>query len=148
MKAEALDKLAALNGHLMQGDAEKHLFYRAVAIYCDAVITLSKRYAAECRRMSALGKYTPERRAELRQMADSLDHIIERPARTFWEAVQATYIYHLTLCFDGQMHGLTLGRFDQYTYPFLKKELEEGTITLEKAQEIVDCFFLKITEAV
>ncbi|NLT15496.1 MAG: hypothetical protein GXY05_14265 [Clostridiales bacterium] len=148
IKAEALETLAALSGNLMQGDAEKHLFYRAVAIYCDAVMTLSKRYAAECRRMSLLDKYTPERRAELAGMADSLDHIIEYPARSFREAVQATLIYHLTLCFDGQMHGLTLGRFDQYAYPFLKKELEEGTITQDQAQEIIDCFFLKISEAV
>ncbi|SHH93577.1 formate C-acetyltransferase [Sporobacter termitidis DSM 10068] len=148
IKDEALEKLAAMNGHLFEGDAEKHLFYRAVVIYCDAVMLLSKRYAAVCRHMAALDKYTPERRAELSSMADSLDHIIEYPARTFREAVQATLIYHLTLCFDGQMHGLTFGRFDQYTYPLLKKELEEGTTTLERAQEIVDCFFLKISEAV
>jgi pyruvate formate-lyase/glycerol dehydratase family glycyl radical enzyme len=148
IKDEALKKLADMNGRLMEGDAEKHLFYRAIVIYCDAVILLAKRYAAECRRMSGLGKYTPERRAELASMADSLDHIVEYPARTFREAVQATYIYHLTLCFDGQMHGLTLGRFDQYAWPLLKKELEEGTVTLERAQEIIDCFFLKISEAV
>jgi pyruvate formate-lyase/glycerol dehydratase family glycyl radical enzyme len=148
IKQEALDKLQKMNGHLFEGDAEKHLFYRAVVIYCDAVILLSKRYAAECRRMAALDKFTPERKAELSRMADSLDHIIEKPARTFWEAVQAALIYHLTLCFEGQMHGLTLGRFDQYTYPLLKKELDARTITLDAAQEIIDCFFLKISEAV
>jgi hypothetical protein len=31
----------AMNGRLMQGDAEKHLFYRAVVIYCDAVMLLA-----------------------------------------------------------------------------------------------------------
>jgi formate C-acetyltransferase len=148
IKGDALEKLQAMNGHLFQGDAEKHLFYRAVVIYCDAVILLAKRYAAECRRLSLLDRFSPERKAELAGMADSLEYIIEFPARSFWEAVQAAYIYHLTLCFDGQMHGLTLGRFDQYTWPLLKKELGEDTITLEKAQEIVDCFFLKISEAV
>jgi formate C-acetyltransferase len=147
IKDEALEKLGEMNGRLMNGDAERHLFYRAVVIYCDAVILLSKRYAAECRRLSMLDKYSTERRAELARMADSLDHIIEYPARTFREAVQATYIYHLTLCFDGQLHGLTLGRFDQYTWPLLKKEQEEGTISQDEAQEIVDCFFLKISEA-
>jgi formate C-acetyltransferase len=148
IKAEAQEKLRETKGRLFEGDAEKHLFYRAVVIYCDAVMLLSKRYAAECRRLSALDKYSDERKSELIRMADALDHIIEHPARTFYEAVQATLIYHLTLCFDGQMHGLTLGRFDQYTYPLLKTELEEGSITLERAQEIIDCFFLKISEAV
>jgi formate C-acetyltransferase len=148
IKAEAEEKLRETNGRLFEGDAEKHLFYRAVVIYCDAVMLLSKRYAVECRRLSTLDKFSDERKAELKMMADSLEHIIEHPARTFYEAVQATLIYHLTLCFDGQMHGLTLGRFDQYTYPLLKTELEEGSITLERAQEIIDCFFLKISEAV
>ncbi len=148
IKAEAQEKLRGLSGHLMQGDAEQHLFYRAIVIYCDAVMLLSKRYAAECRRMAQLDQYAPDRRTELNMMADALDHIIENPARSFYEAVQATLIYHLTLCFEGQMHGLTLGRFDQYVYPYLKKEREDGTITLTRAQEIVDCFFLKISEAV
>ena len=148
IKAEAQEKLRALNGHMFEGDAEKHLFYRAVVIYCDAVMLLSKRYAAECRRMATLDKYSDARREELLMMADSLEHIIEYPARTFYEAVQSTLIYHLTICFSGQMHGLTLGRFDQYTYPLLKKERDEGTITMEQAQEIMDCFFLKISEAV
>jgi formate C-acetyltransferase len=148
IKAEAQEKLAQMDGRLFDSMAEKHIFYRAVVIYCDAVILLAKRYAAECERMSKLDKFSEERRRELTMMADSLNHIIEYPARNFYEAVQATYIYHLTLCFDGQMHGLTFGRFDQFTYPLLKSDLEKGTITLEQAQEIVDCFFLKISEAV
>ena len=148
VKAEAKAKLDAMNGNLMDGDAQKHLFYRSIMIYCDAVITLAKRYAAECERMSEMDKYTEERRAELKMMAESLNHIVEYPARNFWEAVQAAYIYHLTLCFEGQLHGLTFGRFDQYTGEYLKRELEAGTITLDRAQEIVDCFFLKISEAV
>lgn len=148
IREEAEEKLRELNGRLFEGDAQKHLFYRSIVIYCDAVILLSKRYAAICRDMSKESRFSDERRAELAMMADSLDHIIEYPARTFYEAVQAAYIYHLTLCFEGQMHGLTMGRFDQYTYPLLKKQLEEGTITKEYAQEITDCFFLKISEAV
>ncbi len=148
VKAEAQAKLRELNGNLMEGDAQKHLFYRSVVIYCDAVMTLAKRYAKECEKMSKMEKYTPERREELKMMASSLNHIIEYPARNFWEAVQATYIYHLTLCYEGQLHGLTFGRFDQYTGKYLEKDLAEGKITLDRAQEIVDCFFLKISEAV
>ena len=148
IRAEAQQRLDEMNGHVMQGDADKHFFYRSIVIYCDAVILLAKRYAAEGSRMAGLDKFTAERKAELNTMADSLNHIIEFPARSFCECVQATLLYHLTICFDGQMHGLTLGRFDQYSYPFLKEDLEKGTITLEKAQEIMDCFFLKISEAV
>ena len=148
IKEQAEQRLKELDGHMFCGDAKKSLFYRAISIYCDAVILLAKRYAAICREMSGEERFAPQRRDELAMMADSLDHIIEYPARNFYEAVQATYLYHLTMCYEGQIHGLTFGRFDQYTGPFLKRDLEQGTITMERAQEIVDCFFLKISEAV
>ncbi len=148
IKEQAEQRLRELDGQMFCGDAKKSLFYRAISIYCDAVIALAKRYASICREMSGEERFSTERRAELSMMADSLDHIIEYPARNFYEAVQATYLYHLTMCYEGQMHGLTFGRFDQYTGPFLKRDLESGAITMERAQEIVDCFFLKISEAV
>ena len=56
VKAEAKAKLDEMNGNLMEGDAQKHLFYRSIMIYCDAVITLAKRYAAECERRSEMDK--------------------------------------------------------------------------------------------
>jgi formate C-acetyltransferase len=52
------------------------------------------------------------------------------------------------ICIDGQMHGLTLGRFDQYVGPFFEADLAEGKLTREQGQEIIDCFCLKISEAV
>ena len=35
-------------------------------------------------------------------------------------------------------------RFDQYVWPYLEKDLAEGKLTLDQAQEIVDAFFLKL----
>ena len=79
-------------------------------------------------------------------MASNLDIIMANPAQNYWQSVQATYLYHLMLCLDGQMHGLTLGRFDQYNGPFAEADLAAGTFTREQLQEITDCFFLKISE--
>ncbi len=46
------------------------------------------------------------------------------------------------------MSGVTdigsVGRFDQYTWPYHKADLEAGRITMDQAQEITDCFFMKI----
>ena len=85
----------------------------------------------------------PTRRAELLRMADSLDWIAEKPARTFWEAVQATLMYQLLLHMDCRYPALAFGRFDQYTWPFLKADLEAGRLTIDQAREIVDAFLLK-----
>ena len=89
-------------------------------------------------------KYTGERRAELEKMAEGLYWIAENPARTYWEAMQAIILYQGMLHADGQAHGVTLGRIDQYCGRFLQKELDEGTITKERAQELTDAFILKL----
>ena len=76
-------------------------------------------------------------------MGDGLMWISVNPARTFWEACQAIIMYRLFLFVDAGYPALAFGRFDQYTWPFLKGDLEAGRITMDEAQEIIDAFFLK-----
>ncbi len=40
--------------------------------------------------------------------------------------------------------AFSLGRFDQFTYKQYKHDIDNGLITKDEAQEIVDAFFLKI----
>ena len=40
--------------------------------------------------------------------------------------------------------AFSIGRFDQFTYRYFKNDIENGTLTMDEAQEIVDAFFLKI----
>ncbi|MDR2664726.1 MAG: hypothetical protein LBC21_00415 [Oscillospiraceae bacterium] len=142
IRREALEKLSGLRGKVFGGDAEKYFFYKAVVIACEAIMAFSMRYAAECRRQCiSAGE---QRRAELLEMADSLEHIIENPARTFHEAVQAIFLYHLALNIDGQSLGLTLGRMDQHVGDYLERDIESGRMTEARAQEILDCFFIKV----
>lgn len=145
IKQEAQEKVDALTGNIWGKDSEKYFFYKAIVISCDAVIVFAKRYAAECR-AQAENMTDEKRRRELQSMAQSLDWIMENPARTFHEAVQAVFLYHMILDIEGSYLGLTLGRFDQHTGDYLKADLEAGRITLPEAQEIVDCFFLKMGE--
>ncbi|MCD7793082.1 MAG: hypothetical protein LUG92_06700, partial [Oscillospiraceae bacterium] len=129
-------------GNLMGEEVQKYLFYKSVVLTCDAATTLIQRYAALAAEQAA-GCADPKRKAELEMMADGLMHISEYPARTFWEACQATMMYQLLIILDTRTPGPALGRFDQYTWPYLKQDLENGTLTMEQAQEIVDAFFLK-----
>jgi formate C-acetyltransferase len=137
---------AWLDGHinnLMGDDAQKVMFYTAVVTSCDAATILLKRYSAKC--LEKAGECGDEaRRAELLSMADSLAHISENPCRSFREACQAAlmYQYLLRLAFIGDIGSF--GRVDQYTWQFLKRDLEEGKLTMAQAQEILDCFYLKI----
>jgi pyruvate formate-lyase/glycerol dehydratase family glycyl radical enzyme len=142
IRKRAQDWLNAHRNNLMGEDTNKYLFYKAATIICDAASTLIKRYgkacfdkAAACRDLS--------RKAELQRMGDGLLWIAANPARTFWEACQATVLYQLFLALDSRYPACSFGRFDQYTWPFLKADLEAGRLTMDEAQEIVDAFFLK-----
>ncbi|NLO46949.1 MAG: hypothetical protein GX111_01300 [Clostridiales bacterium] len=142
IKKQATDWMEEHRGNLMGGDMDKYMFYKAAEITCDAAITLVKRYAEACAK-KAEECVEPKRKAELEKMADGLAWISVNPARTFWEACQAAMLYQLFLSFEGGYPASAFGRFDQYTWPFLKSDLEKGTLTLDEAQEICDAFFLK-----
>ena len=143
IRKEAQDWLDAHKGNFMGSDISKYIFYSAAVVACDGAITLTRRYADLCREKAQTAP-TAERKAELEQMAVSLDWIATEPARTFREALQQVMLYNVFLKVDNDPCVTSLGRFDQYSWPYLKKELDEGTITLEHAQELVDAFFLKI----
>jgi pyruvate formate-lyase/glycerol dehydratase family glycyl radical enzyme len=142
IRKQAQDWIDAHKGNLMGEDLNKFMFYKSAAIICDAATCMIKRYSQACLDKAA-GYRDTARQAELKKMADGLMWISENPARTFWEACQGTIMYQLLLYMEARHPALAFGRFDQYTWPFLKADLEAGRITLDEAQEIVDAFFLK-----
>ena len=143
IRKKAQDWLDDHEGNIMGDDIGKYMFYKAATVACDGAITLTRRYAQLARELAEKAT-DPARKAEYASRAESLDHIATETPRTFWEACQMALMYDVFLKSDNDPGVISLGRFDQYTWPYLKKELEEGTITLDEAQELVDGFFLKI----
>ena len=74
-------------------------------------------------------------------IADVLSRVPEYPAQSFREALQFFRIIHYALWLEGEYHN-TIGRFDLYMYPYLKRDLELGILTEESAYEILCDFFL------
>ncbi len=142
IRKQAQDWIDEHYGNYMGEDMNRYMFYKSATIACDAAIILVKRYGEACLK-KAEECTDPVRKKELLKMADGLMWISENPARNFWEACQAAMLYQLFLAIDAGYPASAFGRFDQYTWPFLKKDLEEGNLTLDEAQEIVDAFFLK-----
>ena len=143
IRKQAQDWMDARKGNIMGDDMGKYQFYNACVIACDGAITLNRRYA-EAAREKAKVTEDPARKAELEKMAEGLDHIATETPRNFWEACQMYMMYHIFLIVDNGPGVTSMGRFDQYVWPFLKKDLEAGTITMDYAQELVDAFFLKL----
>jgi formate C-acetyltransferase len=145
IKKEAFEKIIELQERNSADDSEKLSFYKAIIISCDSAILYSKRYAEECRRQ-AEGIVDSGRQEELLKMADSLDWIMENPARTYHEALQVCIFYQYILLIEGNYLGITIGRLDQHVGDYLKADLAAGWITIDEAQELMDCFFIKTAD--
>ena len=127
------------------GNVRKIWFLQAALQGNEAVVHFSNRIADECARQAAECTDS-KRKAELEELAGICRHVPLNPARTFHEAVQAIYMILLAVHLESNGHAISLGRFDQYTYPLLKQDLEAGRITREEALEIVEAFFIKCNE--
>ncbi len=64
----------------------------------------------------------------------------ERP-QSFQEALQFLRIIHYCLWCSFQYHN-TLGRFDQYMYPFFEEDIRAGKLSKEEALELLEEFFI------
>jgi formate C-acetyltransferase len=146
IKQEADAKLRELEARGIFGESiDQYNFYRAVSIVCGGMITLTKRYAKLAEEKAAL-ETDPKRKKELEKMAESLNWCMEKPCRTFHEALQTLYMYQNCMCLDATMHGISYGRVDQYLIDFYRADLAAGRITHEEAQELLDLFYLKVAE--
>ncbi len=143
IRKQAQDWLDAHKGNVMGDDMSRYLFYSGAILACDGAITLTKRYADKARE-KAIDAPTPEKKAEFERMAAGLDNIAEGTPRSFWEACQMYMLYHVFLNVDCTPGVTSIGRFDQTVWPYLKRDLDSGAITMDEAQELVDAFFLKL----
>jgi pyruvate formate-lyase/glycerol dehydratase family glycyl radical enzyme len=141
--AEAQAALAALPAN----DAlsfRNRPFLEGAVLALEAVICFAGRYAVEAERQAALPDTPPGRRAELLRIAGTCRRVPARPARTFVEAVQAAYFVHLSSQIESNGHSFSLGRLDQYLYPFYHGGLTAGTLTQHEALEILELLWLKL----
>lgn len=119
-----------------QEDLIKDEFYESCEAELTALLVLQKNYANHAR-MLAEKEAKEQRKNELLEIADILDNVPAKPARTFKEALQCIHFYHFCL-----WNGYHYGRVDQYLFPYYEKDIKNGRITREEAQEWIDCFRL------
>lgn len=125
--------------------AKRTKFLEAVIISCDAAITYARRYARLA--LDEAEKCSDEKRKkELLLIALNCSHVPENGATTFYEACQAFWFVQMLLQTESSGHSISPGRFDQYMYPYYKKDIENGVITREFAQELIDCIFVKLND--
>ena len=121
---------------------DKNIFYKAVLIVIDAVHNFALRYSKLAKELA--DKETDEKRkAELLEMSRICAKVPYEPADSFKEAVQSVWFIQLILQIESNGHSLSYGRFDQYMYPYYKKDIDAGTITEDEALELLTCLWIK-----
>lgn len=81
---------------------------------------------------------------ELKQMAAAHGMDISKPATNFKEATQWVYFGYLAAVKEQNGAAMSLGRVSSFLDIYVQRDVEEGTLTEEQAQEIVDHFVMKL----
>jgi formate C-acetyltransferase len=116
---------------------------KAMEIAADTLILYAERHAKLARRLAKEEK-SSERRKELEKIADVCKHVPACAPRDFWEALQYYWFVHLGVITElNPWDAFNPGRLDQHLYPFYEKGLKDGTLTKEKARELLQAFWVK-----
>jgi formate C-acetyltransferase len=124
-------------------EPEKEAWYESVIVSLDGLKLFIRRHRDLALQLAA-DEPDPTRKTELREIARISEFLAEEPPQTFREALQGFWFVFLALTNTG--NSSPLGRFDQNLWPFLEKDLDSGAITVDEAQELIDCLWLKINE--
>jgi pyruvate-formate lyase len=116
-----------------RGDREGCEFLSSVVRVIDAIEAWADSYAREAERQG------------LKQIATMLRQIPRYGARSFHEALQFFRILHFALWCSGNYHN-TIGRLDQYLYPYFQTDLETGRLDEADAFELLEEFLISFNK--
>lgn len=144
------DIIAECKRHIAEGKwvrkegAEQMYFWQGCIHVCEGMINHAKNYAKEARRLAGECK-DPARKKELLEMADILEWVPAKPARTFREGLQAAWAGHMMVWNDSISLGLSPGNWPHLLYPLYKADLEAGRITPAEALELWEIMRIKFS---
>ncbi len=144
IKEDALKRISELDEDSAYDIMEKKPFLEALVIMSDAIILWADRYSEHARNLAE--KETDEKRKEeLLTLSKICSKVPANPAENFYEAIQSQWFTQMFSRIE-QKTGTIIsnGRMDQYLYPFYEKDLKEGKITPERAQELLECVWVEM----
>lgn len=124
---------------LTADEHDKAHFLEAARIALPAVVRFAGRFAALAEEMAAVS-VDPKRKKELEKIAVTCRQVPANPARTFYEAIQSFWFIFLMIT---PSPTASIGRFDQYMFPFYKRDIEAEAITDTEVLELLQCLRIK-----
>ena len=138
---KTLSRLSYIN----PSDHKKIHFLEAVILSCQGMKTFGERHAEAAKKLAKNTK-DEKRKSELLKIAEVCKRIPYYPPETFHEAIQMCWFVQIGTKMVQGSTSYGFGRFDQFMYPFYKKDIEAGRITKEEAQELIECIWIKNAE--
>ena len=141
---EAKEHLAMLD-YENPDDLDKIYFYKSVIDTTEGVMAYARRmsqYAAEL----AAKETNPQRKEELLKISEVNAKVPAHKPDTFWEAIQAVWTIESLLPVEENQTGMSIGRVDQYMYPYYKADLDAGRMNNFQAFELAGCMLIKMSE--
>ncbi len=122
---------------------EKREELKAMEIAANALIKFAGRHADELSRL-AEKESDPGRRAELEEMCKVCRNVPANAPSTFHEALQYYWFVHLGVITElNPWDSFNPGRLDQHLLPFYRKGIEDGSLSVETATEMLQSFWIK-----
>jgi len=87
---------------------------------------------------------SPDHEKELHLIAENCEHIAHKPPESFYQALQLTYFMQLVLQIESNGHSLSLGRLDQYLFPFYSQDKTAGRLSDDYVSELLENTWIKL----
>ncbi len=138
--SESLKELDSLNDERAEHKRDE---LRAMEITADAVVLFAERHA-ELATELAENETDPARKLDLELIRETCTHVPAHAPRDFHEALQTYWFCHLAVVTElNGWDAFSPGHLDQHLGPFYERGLADGTLTRERAKELLECFFVK-----
>ncbi|MGA2481222.1 MAG: pyruvate formate lyase family protein, partial [Spirochaetia bacterium] len=135
----------ALKAGVPAKDSATRDWYDAVILSLEGAGILARRYSDLCSYLAGEAP-TEERAAELREIARICRKVPMETAGTFQEALQSVWLIHAIL--HSTLDYTSIGRVDQYLYPYYREDIRDGRISVSQARELLGSFLVKFNERV
>lgn len=144
VQREANEHLAKLD-YKNPEDIEKIYFYKSLIDTAEGIMIYARRlseYAAQL----AQQEMNPQRKSELMKISEVNARVPAHKPSTFHEAIQSVWTIESLLVVEENQTGMSIGRVDQYMYPYYKADIEAGRMTDYEAFDLAGCMLIKMSE--
>jgi len=127
-------------------DLQKAPFIQGVIVALEAAAEVGARFAAKAREMAKTEK-DPQRKNDLKKIAEVCDQVPAHPAQTFHQALQSCWFVFILQTWESPgTRGISFSRLDRELLEYYDDDITAGRLSKADAQELIDCFLMQIPQ--